>query len=211
MLLSRGTPAFSRKSVSFCQWLSKYEIACPNPEIGSTSLSSNWVSSQACRFSMRSPGGRRGAPPLTCPGAAPLRHSGNLAESFQHKSARLRKIRCHLHKIPPAVRITVSHQRFDDFRHFARQGVAHLNDGRQLARPQFQYFRQILAVVLAHREIQRNLEFLQNPYQPAGEHAGPLRRNIRIPLRRQDAHGSIVVGDHFALGRLALEFLPSRL
>ena len=33
ILLSRGTPAFSRKSVSFCQWLSKYEIARPRPEL----------------------------------------------------------------------------------------------------------------------------------------------------------------------------------
>jgi len=73
------------------------------------------------------------------------------------------------------MRITVGYQRLDDFRHVSREGIAHLNDGRQVGRPQFQHFGQILASVLAPREIQRNPTLLDNPHKPAGEHSGPLR------------------------------------
>ena len=41
----------------------------------------------------------------------------NLSQRLQHKPAWLWKIGCHLHKIAPAVRITVSHQRLHQLRH----------------------------------------------------------------------------------------------
>src|SRR5436190_647067 len=42
-LLSMGTPATRKKRVSFSQCLSRYEIAWPRPESGSTFVSSNWA------------------------------------------------------------------------------------------------------------------------------------------------------------------------
>jgi hypothetical protein len=82
-----------------------------------------------------------------------------------------------------------------------------LNDGRQIGGALFQHLGQILAGVLASGEIQRDPARLDDPHQPAGEHSGPLRGDIRIPVQRQHAHGSVVVVHHFGLRRLALEFL----
>jgi hypothetical protein len=56
-------------------------------------------------------------------------------------------------------------------------------------------------------EIQRGLPPLEDPYDPAGEYSGPLRRNVRIPVQRQHAHGRIVVVHYFPLRRLARQFL----
>ena len=81
-----------------------------------------------------------------------------------------------------------------------------MDDGRQVRRPQFQYLRQILAGVFASGEIQRNPVLLDHPHQPAGEHAGPLRGDIRIPVQRQHTHGSVIIVHHFSLRGLALEF-----
>ena len=72
------------------------------------------------------------------------------------------------------MRISGGYQRLDHFRQVAREGIAHLNDGWQVGRPQLQHFGQILASVLAPREIQRNPALLDNPYQPAGEQSGQL-------------------------------------
>ena len=74
-----------------------------------------------------------------------------------------------------------------------------------------QHFGQILAGVLAPGEEQCDPPLLEDPYDPAGEYAGPIRRNVRIPVQRQHAHRRIVVVHHFPLGRLARQFLQGGL
>ena len=50
---------------------------------------------------------------------------------------------------------------------------------------------------------------LDDPYDPAGEHAGPLLGEVARPVQRQHAHRRIVVVQHFALRRLADQFLAA--
>jgi len=86
------------------------------------------------------------------------------AQGLQHEPALFRKIRRHLYEISPTVRITVGYQGLGQLRHISREGVTHLNGGRQLCRPLFQHLGQILAGVLAPGEIQRNAVLLADPY-----------------------------------------------
>ena len=54
----------------------------------------------------------------------------DLAQRLQHEPTWFRKTHGYLHKVSPVVRITVFHQRLDEFGHIPRMGVTHLNGGR---------------------------------------------------------------------------------